>query len=130
MNTIYDVNADNFLILAIKHYDKPNCLLSEFDEDMKRVKYIKRLFKRYKSTGDLKERLILNHIIILGNVFSVEFTVKMLFYKIEPEHYSILKPFLVLLSYMPDTIKSINGNIIRSSDIIMDDTVIGALRAI
>lgn len=111
---------DNFTIFAMKAYDKPNCIMSEFEEDIKRLKYVKRLIKRYKATGNLKERLILNHIIILSNVFGVEAAVRMLFFKIGKEDYEILKTFLLFLNFMPNTIKGINGNNIYSSDISVD----------
>lgn len=111
---------DNFMIYAMKAYDKPNCIMSEFEEDLKRIKYVKRLIKRYKVTGNLKERLILNHIIILTNVFGVEPTVRMLFYKTDPNDYEILKTFLIFLNFMPKIIFGINGKNIHSSDISVD----------
>lgn len=111
---------DNFMMYAMKAYDKPNCIMSEFEEDLKRLKYIKRLIKRYKATGNLKERLILNHIIILSNVFGVEPTVRMLFYKIDRDDYEILKTFLTFLNFMPKVILGINGRNIHSSDISVD----------
>lgn len=115
-----DMNDDTFIILTMKAYDQPNCIISEFEEDIKRIKYIKRLIKKYKTTGELKERLILNHIIVLANVFGVETTVRMLFFKIAPEDYSILKTFLLFLNYMPTTIFNINGQNIQSSNITVD----------
>lgn len=111
---------DNFMIYAMKAYDKPNCIMSEFEEDLKRIKYVKRLIKRYKVTGDLKERLILNHIIVLSNVFGVEAAVKMLFYKITKEDHDILKTFLIFLNFMPKIIKGIRGTSLNSSDIPVD----------
>ena len=86
-----DLNDDNFLIFAMKCYDSPKCIMSEFEEDLKRIKYIKRLIKRYRTTGELEERLILNHLIILSNVFGTKNAVRMLFYKIDKEDYNILK---------------------------------------
>jgi hypothetical protein len=121
---------DNFLMFAMKAYDKPNCIISEFEEDLKRIKYIKRLIKRYKLTGDLKERLILNHIIVLSNVFGVEATVKMLFFRVNQEHYNILKTFLLFLNFMPKIISGINGRTINSSDITVDVVVGNKLRFI
>lgn len=121
---------DNFMIFAMKAYDKPNCIMSEFEEDIKRLKYVKRLIKRYKATGNLKERLILNHIIILSNVFGVEAAVRMLFFKIGKEDYEILKTFLIFLNFMPNVIKGINGNNIYSSDISVDLFVGKRLRSI
>ena len=93
-----NLNDDNFLIYAMKAYESPNTILSEFEDDLKRIKYVKRLIKKYKLTGDLRERLILNHIIVLSNVFGVEPTVRMLFFKFDEEDYHILKTFLLFLN--------------------------------
>ncbi len=127
IENLYD---DNFLIFAMKAYDKPNCIMSEFEEDLKRIKYIKRLIRRYKITGELKERLILNHLIILTNVFGVESSVKMLFYKLDREDYDILKTFLLFLNFMPQMIRGIKGININSSDISVDIFVAKRLRSI
>lgn len=129
MNIYDDLNEDNFMIFAMKAYDKPNCIISEFDDDMKRIKYIKKLFRKYEETGDLKERLILNHLIILFNVFGKD-AVKILFFKIEERSYSILKTFLVFLNYMPPKIMGIRGKNIVSSNIAMNQDVIKILRGI
>ena len=125
-----NLNNDNLLIYAMKCYNSPNCIISEFEDDYKRLKYIKRLIKKYKLTRDLRERLILNHIIVLSNVFGTEATVRMLFFKIDEEDYSILKPFLIFLNYMPNKVMGIDGYNINSSDIIMDNHVINKLRSI
>lgn len=117
---IYDLNNDSFVIYAMKAYDKPICIMSEFEEDLKRLKYIKRLIKKYKVTGDLKERLILNHIIVLCNVFGPEASVRMLFFKTDQEDYPILKTFLLFLQLMPKVVIGINGTNINSSDITVD----------
>lgn len=111
---------DNFMIYAMKAYDKPNCILSEFEEDLNRLKYIKRLIKRYKTTGELKDRLILNHIIILGNVFGIEATVRMLFYKIDETDYEVLHTFLLFLDYMPKYVVGINGKNISAASVSID----------
>ena len=121
---------DNFLIFAMKSFDKPNCIMSEFEEDLKRIKYVKRLIKRYRVTGELKERLILNHLIILANVFGVDASVRMLFYKLDRDEYDILKTFLLFLNYMPKLVLGINGNNINSSDISVDIFVAKRLRDI
>lgn len=121
---------DNFLIFAMKAYDKPNVIMSEFEEDLKRIKYIKRLIKRYRITGELKERLILNHIIILSNVFGVSASVRMLFYKLDYEDYNILKTFLLYLNYMPTIVFGVRGKDIHSSDISIDIFVGKRLRDI
>ena len=127
---IENLNDGNFLIYAAKAYDKPNAIQSEFEEDLNRIKYIKRLIKRYKINGELKERLILNHIIILGNVFGIESSVKMLFFKFDEEDYAILKTFLLFLNYMPKMIKGINGINIYSADVTVDVFVGKRLRDI
>jgi len=125
-----DLNDKSFTIYAIKAYTKPNAIMSELEEDIKRFKYIKRLIRKYQQTGELKERLILNHIIVLGNVFGIEATVRMLFYKLETNEYHIIKTFLMFLNYMPKIIYGINGRDIYSSDITIDLVVTDALRRI
>lgn len=127
---IDNLTDDNFLIYAIKCYDNPRCIMSEFEDDLKRLKYIRRLIKRYKSTGDLKERLILNHIIVLSNVFGTEAAVRMLFFKIDTADYHILKTFLLFLNYIPKIIKGIKGKNINSSDITIDLFIAARLRSI
>jgi hypothetical protein len=117
---IENLNDDNFIIYAMKAYDRPNCVMSEFEEDLSRIKYVKRLIKRYKTTGELKERLILNHIIVLSNVFGIEPSARMLFFKIDKEDYDILKTFLLFLNYMPRHINGISGNHYNSADIGID----------
>jgi len=115
-----DLTDDNFIMFAMKAYNSPLCVMSEFEEDLKRVKYIKRLIKRYTATGNLKERLILNHIIILGNVFSVEFAVRMLFFKLDYIDYKILKTFLLFLNYMQPVVRGIRGLNIYSAEVGVD----------
>ena len=117
---IENLNDENFMIYAMKCYDSPNCIMSEFEEDLKRIKYIKRLIKRYKTTGELKERLILNHIIILSNVFGTRNAVRMLFFKLDEQDYQILKTFLIFLDYMPDYVTGIKGKDIWSRNISID----------
>jgi hypothetical protein len=117
---IENLNDDNFIIYAMKAYDRPNCIMSEFEEDLSRIKYVKRLIKRYKTTGELKERLILNHIIVLSNVFGIEPSARMLFFKIDKEDYDILKTFLLFLNFMPRHINGISGNHYNSADIGVD----------
>ena len=112
-----DLNDDNFLMYAIKCYTSPHCIQSEFDGDIKRTKYLKRLFRRYKITKSLKERLILNHIILLNNVFGLEPTVRILFYRIDERDYDILKTFLCYLNIMPEVVLGIKGKNIYSAEI-------------
>lgn len=123
-----DLNDDNFLIYAMKSYTSPHCIMSEFEGDLKRTKYLKKLFRRFKVSGDLKERLILNHLILLYNVFEVEPATRILFYKIDERDYDILKTFLIYLNYMPQRIQGINGKNIESSDILINMDIAEILR--
>lgn len=125
-----DLNHDNFLIFAIKAYDKPNCILSEFEDDMKRFNYLKRLFKRYRKTNQLKERLILNHLVVLYNVFGPEVATRLLFFKSSKEDYSTLKTFLLFLNLMPNYVRGIRGQDIISSEISVDMKIVQTLRNI
>lgn len=125
-----DLNNDNIMMYAVKFYDKPNCIMSEFKEDMKRFNYLKRLFKRYRKMGELKDQLVLNHLIVLYNVFGPEPTTRMLFFKMSKEDYSALKTYLLFLNLMPTVIKSIKGQDIRSSDIEVDMKIADVLRKI
>jgi hypothetical protein len=94
---------DNITMFAIKHYDNPQCEgESEFHDDMKRFKYIKRLLRKYIDQGDLKERLILNHLIVVYNVFGADAGSTLLLFKIEPEFWSILKTFMIFLNMLPE----------------------------
>ncbi|MEO1943410.1 MAG: hypothetical protein ABGY11_03855 [Candidatus Thioglobus sp.] len=98
-----NLTKDNIMMYAIQHYHNPSCEgMSEFNDDMKRFKYIKRLFRKYKDTGILKERLLLNHIIVLNNLFGAEASSTLLFFKIEQEYWPALKSFLVFLNIMPE----------------------------
>ena len=97
------LTPENITMFAMKHYDNPSCVdEQEFLDDMKRFKYLKRLFRKYDTSKDLKMRLIINHIIVLANVFGVDAATSLLFFKIEKNHWSILKAFLVFLQYMPE----------------------------
>ena len=125
-----DLNEDNFMMYAMKCYESPNCVMSEFEGDIKRTKYLKRLFRRYKVTKTLKERLILNHIILLNNVFGPEVTARILFYRIDERDYDILKTFLLSLGIMPEMVWGINGKNIRSADIPIDMNIAEILRNI
>ena len=121
------IDDDNFVLFAAKHYDNPQCYdAEEFYDDLKRFKYLKRLFGKYEETGELRERLILNHLIILYNVFGDTAT-KMLFYKLDG-YYSYLVPFLVLLHRLPEIVNL--GTIIHTSDIPLDNKIVEVLRKI
>lgn len=101
MNFI-ELNEDNFLLFAIRNYDNPQAITKEdFEKDLNHFKYVKRLFKRYKNTGELKTHLILNHFIILYNIFGDAAT-PMLFYKMEEEFWSCIKSFIMFLGHLPE----------------------------
>jgi hypothetical protein len=121
------VTEANFAFVAARAYANPNCSgVEEFEDDLKSFRWIKRLFNKYVETGVLKERLILNHLVMIFNVFERRAALAMLFLKLKGyEH--ILKPFLVALSLMPDRVEGLERTII-SSDIPMDQVVVAALR--
>jgi hypothetical protein len=125
-----DLNEKTFLLYATQHYDNPQCVdVEEFNDDLRKIKYIKRLFNQYSLGGDLKERLLLNHIIIFFNVFQTRAATRILFFKLEEKFWPVLKTFLFYLKFMPeDKIESINGKEIIVSDILMDQGVIDSLR--
>jgi hypothetical protein len=121
------LNESNFLLYAMHHYDNPQChSLEEFEEDLKKILYLKKLLSRYKNNGELRERLILNHIIVLYNIFGDSAT-RMLFYKVEKSCWDVLVTFLVYLDRMPETITEYG---IILSEIKLDETVIATLRKI
>lgn len=123
-----DFNDDTFILYAAKHYDNPHCFdINEFYDDLKRFKYLKRLFIKYKDNKELKERLILNHIIILYNVFGSA-TTRMLFTRLDGLH-QYLKPFVMLLGHMPERIRY-KGIWVYNSDIPMDKNIVDRLRNI
>ena len=124
------LNEKNFLLYAAANYTNTLYDTEEFYDDLKRLKYLKRLFSRYLERGELKERLILNHIITLYNVFQSQAATRMLFYKTEEKHYNILKTFLVFLQYMPEQVESIHfdGNNIRTENISIDVNIANILR--
>jgi len=110
----------NFKLYASQHYNNPECIsIEEFNEDLSRFKYLKRLLRRYEVDDDLQERLILNHLIVLYNVFGIEVCNRMIWFKIEPEHWHYIKPFLVYLHYLPENEKV---------DVVMDPYIVQALR--
>jgi hypothetical protein len=86
-----NLTSENILMYAMKIYDKPNCIMSEFKEDMKRFNYLKRLFRRYRKIGEIKELLVLNHLVVLYNVFGAEALTRLLFFKMSKEDQPILK---------------------------------------
>jgi hypothetical protein len=122
------LNKDNFILYCMKHYDNPQCTsIKEFEEDLNRVLYIQKLLTRYINNKDeLRERLILNHFIVLFNLFN-DATVNILFYKIDNEYWNILVTFLIYLNRMPDTLPQYG---IIASDYLLDDYIVSNLRKI
>lgn len=115
------LSDSTFLVYAANHYENPHCLdISEFDEDLKRFQYIRKLFSRYKQLDDLRERLILNHLIIIYNCFGYSST-DMLFLKTEGYH-EYLKPFIEYLNYLPERVEY-NGMILNTNKIISDKKI-------
>jgi len=125
-----NLTEKNFPLFAAKFYEDPNCIdVLEFQQDLDRIKYIKRLFRRYEDAGDLKERLILNHLVVLYNVFEPIALTRMLALKLG-NHLHILKPFLSYLGYWPITIDGINGINIDCKGVPTDENVVIVLRQI
>lgn len=116
------LGESTFLLYAAKYYDNPHCHdIAEFEEDLKRFQYLRKLFGRYKQFGDLKERLILNHLIIIYNCFGTNAT-NMLFMKLD-EYHDHLKPFVEYLNFMPDMVEY-NDTIIYTNKIMSDPVII------
>lgn len=126
---IENLNDKNVVAYMIMSYNNPQCIdLEEFQDDMKIPKYIKRLINRYTTTGELKIRLMLNHIISFYNVFGNEAATRILFLKMDEDDYSILKTFLIYLNRMPEKIELIHGKNIYNSDIPISDNLVSHLR--
>ena len=122
---------DNFLIYCARHYDNPQChSTEEFIEDLKRIKYIKKLITRYVDSGELKDRLILNHLIILYNVFGADHVARILYLKMRGQ-FKYIKPFLILLGILPDKLYNIREEISIDTTVIpMDDNIVHILRKV
>lgn len=121
------LNNDNFVRFAMNNYDNPQChSVDEFDEDLKRFLYLKKLFSRYRNSNELREKLIINHIIILYNLFG-DYTTRMLFFKIDEQDWNSLITFLVFLERMPESIDEFG---IVTANMSLDETIIKSLRKI
>lgn len=129
MNDI--LNDKNFLLFCAHHYDNAKYVSTEdFLEDLNRIKYIKKLITRYVEYGELKERLILNHIIVLNNCFGADACCKILYFKLKPQM-KYIKPFLILLNVLPDRIFNVgNENIVDTDLIEMDEEIVARLRKV
>lgn len=123
-----DLNESNVLLYAAKCYDKPSCIQSEFDEDYKKFRYIKRLLNRYRISGKLKENLLINHLILTQNVFGIDASTRILFFRIDKRDWSALKTLLIFTSAMPKVVRGIRGQDIISSDISLDQNLVDILR--
>ena len=126
-----NLNAKNFVLYAAKHYDNPGCeSMEEFHDDLNRFKYIKRLFTKYQESGEIKERLVLNHLIALYNLFGAVPTTRMLFLKLEG-NWELLKPFLVYLGYMPERLYEIGEHeVIMDTNIPLNNVIVERLRKV
>lgn len=127
---IIDLNDENYILFAAKAYEKANALQSEFEEDLTRIAYMKRLLSKYYASGELKERLLLNHLVIFLNVFGIENGARLLFLKLDKKDWTVIKPFLIFINSLPEKIPSIRGKTIETADISLDKKAIEALRAI
>lgn len=128
---LFELTEENFIMYAVKNYDNPSCKgMDEFYDDLKRFKYIKRLLRKHNVGKELKERLILNHIIVLGNLFGVEATTKMLFFKLEQKFWPQVKTFLVFLNYMPMKVIVSKDVEILDKDISIDEEIMNNLKKI
>jgi hypothetical protein len=103
MKLFDELTEQNFELFAAKHYNNPQCIdISEFHEDLARYKYVKRLLRKYHQTGEIQERLVLNHLIVIYNMFGIQAANRMSFYRIEEELWPALKTFLVFLNFLPE----------------------------
>lgn len=130
MSNFDDLNELNVMLYAAKCYDKPNCIQSEFAEDYKKFRYIKRLLNRYRLSGKIKENLLINHLILTQNVFGIEASTRILFLKIDKRDWSALKTVLIFTSAMPEIVKGVRGRNVLSSDIPLDSDLVEVLRKI
>ena len=117
-----ELTEKNLMLYAAKHYSNPKFSdIDDFNEDLKRFKYIKRLLNRYLETDDLPERLILNHLIVVFNVFGIEAALNILEFKLDDNHWPVMKPFLIFLNYIKND---------QYTGITMDPDVVNVLRKI
>ena len=131
MNLFDDLNEKNYVHFEMKYNDNRQCTsVEEFNDDLNKIKYVKRLFNRFLETGELRTNLILNHLIVIYNVFENEAATRMLFFRVEKKFYSILKPFLIFLNRLPAKVKGIGGEDIQTNHIPLNETTIKELRKI
>ena len=131
MNLFDDLNEKNYVHYAMKYYMNNQCTsVEEFNEDLNKVKYVKRLFNRFLETGELRTNLIMNHLIVIYNVFETEAATRMLFFRVEKKFYSILKPFLLFMERLPNVVKGIDGKDVVVNDIPLNEMTVKELRKI
>jgi len=120
MQLFDELDDENFILFASRNYDNPQCTsIEEFYQDLKRIKYLKKLFRRYIENDELKERLILNHLVVIYNVFGIRAANKMMFFRMEDKYWPILKTFLVYLNFLHED---------EHVEVPLDPDVISALR--
>lgn len=121
------LDDESFMVFATASYENPHCSgIDEFQDDLDRLKYVRRLLRKYDKEGVLRERLIINHLIVLTNVFGVKPAVRMLFFKVDRENHSDLKTFLQALSFLPDSIPEVDvGGIPLNARLLRELRVIG-----
>jgi hypothetical protein len=124
-----NLTEDNFLLYAASAYEKPGAITSEFEADLSRLLYVKRLLTKYYATGVLKDRLIMNHLVILYNVFGDAAT-RLLFFKLDDRDREVIKPFLIYINRLSDMVRGINGTDIDTRIIRLDMKVVEALRTL
>lgn len=126
-----DLTSKNALLFATKFYQNEQCMtMAEFLDDYRRIKYLKRLLRRYVVTGEIKERLVLNHLITLYNVFEPEALTRLLFLKLDPNLYPPLKTYLEFLNYMPSRVPGIAGKTVLNTHIDTDLALLTKLRSL
>ena len=131
MNLFDDLNEKNYVMFAMKYYDNLQCTsIEEFNEDLNKIKYVKRLFNRFLETGELRTNLIMNHLIVIYNVFENEAATRMLFFRVEKRFYSILKPFLLFMNRLPKVVRGIDDKNIITNEIPLNEMTIKELRKI
>ena len=131
MNLFDDLNEKNYVHFAMKYYVNIQCTsVEEFNEDLNKIKYVKRLFNRFLETGELRINLIMNHLEQKFYWVLEQTATRMLFFRVEKKFYSILKPFLLFMERLPEVVRGINGNDINTNDIPLNETTIKELRKI
>jgi len=119
---IHELTEENLFLYAAKHYYNPKFTdIEEFHEDLSRFKYIKRLLNRYIQEGELMDRLIMNHLIVVSNVFGIDATLKILELKMSKKHWEVIKPFLIFLKYIKND---------QYAEVALDKTVVERLRKV